>query len=194
MKGNALTAVIAGVLVISTAFIGIGVLDSVGLDMTSTNYVVETQSDWEDGTIGAGLTADNGTLRFADGASETTSTYTSPEQNADNLTQLTVGLGNITDGNVTATVTAYDSGGTTLNSVTQVVSDDNTANLTSLQDSNADTYDVELELQRATTSDQVEVDSYKVLSEDTATSGSLATLAALGLLVLGLAAVVRRRF
>lgn len=183
MKPDSVLAVIVG---IAIALFGMNFVVGVGLTSFTADYSVDSDPDWNSGTL-TNLNASNGTISIVDG--QTSGTYISPQQSYnENISSVSVDNHVPENASINATVTIYSSE-TAVDSVEQeITSHDSVVDASSLANQTADNYDIELELTRDATSDESPtVDGYEVLVEESGQYNSLFGLV-LMILVLGIVA------
>lgn len=193
MTNSTVKAVLASVLVLMAGFVGANVVDSVGLETNQEVHSVDTNTEWNDGTLTNGLEVVDGYLQLnSSTASKQTYTSQSQDYNETDLSYLKVYTEDVSENTtVTSTVTVYDGTGTAVDSKTFTVSETSSYDISSLGNlSSGASYDVELTLNRdATSTTTPKVDAYTVSASQ---QSPLGTLGVVILILAAIAAAVSR--
>lgn len=179
---------VAGGLSVVLVFVLAFAITSIGFPSYTDLASVDTQSEWEAGTL-TDVEAPNGTLQLV--GTNTSGTYTSQDFTYDeNISQARVWVDAENTANATVTVTSYDGTDTQLAQVSQTIEDYKTVNLDDLANqTSGDHYTVEIQLQRTDTSDSVTVDRYAVQEEG---ESFLTGITAILLVIAGIGYAVRQ--
>lgn len=188
MKGNTNKVLSAGMGVILVFILAFAITE-VGFMSHSDIASVDTQTEWEEGTL-TDLVATDGTLQLN---GTNSGDYVSEDFDyEENISQIRVWAdSDDEDAEATVTVTSYDDTDSELDSKSETINDFKNIDLADLaENGDGHYYTVEVELERESSDDEVTVDKYSVEDES---ESFLVDVTAILLVLGGLGYALRRK-